>query len=736
MAGEECLCGKCRVHNRKPTVFNCANERGKRDTMKKYILMALLQIMMACLLSESGCRCDSRASSSKTEMFILAEMLSSFISDQAVIAEGRAAVREIMESTGASSVSVAYIDGKRLAWVETFGLANKESMTAPVADTMYCIGSTSKVMAAIAVMKLVEMNLVSLDTSLRSYLTSFHMASPPAEYEKITVRMLVNHSSGFPGTDERNASTASPVADFSAQVMETLGTQRLKHDPGYMHVYCNDGYTMVEQLVHAVTGMSYAEFLQDTVFTPLGMDHTKCPLEFFPAGSFAISYSGDTARPQLFLNTFASGGLYSTPTDMAKVAMMLMEGGAFGNVRILTKQSVEEMGTDQTLGSFNPVKALSWSYGLGWDTVTQPGLGAVTVTAWQKGGDVTGYGSVMTVAPAERLAVIVMGASGGFTSSKATIIAERILLRALQAKGRIGAMPEPLSMSPLPEKIPSDGFLDSLTGYYANYNTFVRVEKQSANSLAIKKYDSGTGSWIDLQTGLTLRNDDRFSNNENPSRSFSFMTSDGRQYLVARMPLGFGHYRDDLVYAQRIAAAGDLPGPWPGRVGPKWLMVNEHPESEKWESPLMRFHDVGNLLFSEWEGLQAVDPFTDTVAGMTLLIPQLEGRDLNDAVIESREGDEWIRFGSYLYRPLSKVNALSDGTVTIGAEGFSEWRSVDAGGTTITAHVTPLDAEGRWKVYDSDFRQIQAGEGTQSFILANAKYYLLFHDSAGVAVVP
>ncbi len=717
-----------------------AEKRQKRDRMKKRPQLAILPILMAGLLSAGGGRCGTGTSLSDIRKIMLAGMLSSYITDRAVIAEGRAAVQEIMESTGASSVSVAYIDGKRLAWAETFGLADKGSMTAPDADTMYCIGSTSKVMAAIAVMKLVEMNLVSLDTSLTSYIPSFQMASPPSEYEQVTVRMLVNHSSGFPGTDERNASTASPVADFSAQVMETLGTQRLKHEPGYMHVYCNDGFTMVEQLVLAVTGKSYAEFLQDTVFTPLGMDHTKCPLDYFPAGSFVISYSDDTPRPQLFLNTFASGGLYSTPTDMAKVAMMLMEGGALGKVRVLSEQSTVEMGTDQTLGTFNPVKALSWSYGLGWDTVTQPGLGAVGATAWQKGGDVTGYGSVMTVAPAEKLAVIVMGASGGFTSSKATIIAERILLRALTAKKRIDAMPEPLSLSPLPEKTPPAGFLDSLTGHYSNYNTFVLVEKQPDNSLSIKKYDSGTGSWIDLQTGLTLRNDDRFSNNENPSRSFSFITSEGRQYLVARMTYGYGHYRDDLIYAQRIAAAGALPGAWAARVGPRWLMVNEHPESEKWESPLMRFHGVDDLLFCEWDGLQAVDPFTNppdyTVAGMMLLIPQLEGRDLNDAVIESREGHEWIRFGSYLYRPLSTVDALCDGTVTIGFDGFSEWRSVDAGGTTITAHVTPLDPAGRWKVYDDGFNKIEAGEGTQSFTLSDGMYYLLFHDSAGVDVEP
>ena len=105
------------------------------------------------------------------------------------------------------------------------------------------------------------------------------------------------------------------------------------------------------------------------------------------------------------------------------------------------------MGVDQTLSSFNPVKSKSFSYGLGWDTVIQPGLAAVGVTGWQKGGDVTLYGSTLIVAPTEGLAVVVMGASNGFGSGNATVIAERILLRALVEKGRIAAMPTPFEFS-------------------------------------------------------------------------------------------------------------------------------------------------------------------------------------------------------------------------------------------------------------------------------------------------
>ena len=94
---------------------------------------------------------------------------------------------------------------------------------------------------------------------------------------------------------------------------------------------------------------------------------------------------------------------------MGKIAMMLIGKGKLGNVRILSEASVAAMGVDQTLANFNPVKAYAWSYGLGLDTVVQPGLRAVGVTGWQKTGDYEGMGSVIMIAPDEELAVDVSG---------------------------------------------------------------------------------------------------------------------------------------------------------------------------------------------------------------------------------------------------------------------------------------------------------------------------------------
>lgn len=658
---------------------------------------------------------------------------SSLFPYKATIAEGQAAAKEGMKETGASSVSLAFIDGERLVWTETFGLADRESKAAPKSDTMYCIGSTSKALAAIAVMKLVDQKKVSLDAPLVNYIKSFSMLSP--EYRQVTVRMLLNHSTGFPGTDERNAETASPLPfSFSGQVLKTLRTQRLKHPPGYLSVYCNDCFTIVEQLVLAVTGKSYAQFMHDEIFAPLGMTNSRYPSGYFPKGSFAKRYDKEgKAMPQLFLNTHGSGGLYSTPTDMAKIAMMLIGKGRLGSVRILSEESVAAMGVDQTVESFNPVRANGSRYGLGWDTVHQPGLRTVNITGWQKRGDVPLYGAVLTIAPSEKLAVVVLGASGSFGSAAATKIAERILLRALAEKGRIASMPVPLKLSPRPEKTPPDKLLDSVSGWYASGNSFLRVRKQGGY-LNIERYDAGKNDWQKWLTGLKLRDDERFASDADPSRQASFITAEGRQYIVFRSVGGYGQYQDDLIFGQQVAAAGKLPDSWSGRLEKKWLLVNEHPDFlDKWGTPVMQLRAVDNFLVACWGEPQVVNPFfSNSRAGMMLLIPQVTGRDLNDVVVENRGGREWIRYGSYLFRPLESVSALitKNSVVKISAEGQAEWRLLNITGRKKVT-ITP-NAGGRWKIYDGSFKLIEAGKGTKSMMLSGGKYYMLFHDAAKV----
>jgi len=660
----------------------------------------------------------------------------------AAIQEGQTAAQEVLSRGQASALSIALTDRSRIIWSETFGLADREAGTAPTATTMFGVGSVSKLFATVAAMKLVDQDLVSLDTPLIEYLPDFRMAS--ADDDKITVRMLLNHSAGFPGSDYRNSETTAPLPGYLDQVLQSLAIERLKAPPGFMNVYCNDCFTLIAALVQSISGKSFVEFVQDEILTPLGMDNTRYATAAFPDGSYAKAYVNDVVQPQEFPNTMAAGGVYSTANDIARFAMLFLGRGRVGSTRILSDAAVTEMAVDQTIGTFNPIRYDTFAYGLGWDTVTEPGLLAVGFDGWGKGGDVTDYGAAVIVSPNARLGVVVIGASG-FGSADARVIAQRVLLRALAENGRIAAFPSPLPAVVPPVEPMSDGLLADIAGAYAAANFIARLEPQPDGSLlSFILTDNG---WTQDPSPLKHRGDGWFSTDENPLTTTKVVAAGGTQYLVKRSPDGHGHYLDTQMSAQRVRATGSLSDAWVDRLSKTWLVVNERPDSLSWQTrdPRLRLSTVAEL-----DGLIAVrapnDPgfhivdasASDSVATMMLRIPQLAGRDLNDLAIVVRDGVEWTRFGSSMHMPLDAVAVLptaAPSTVTIGPQGDAEWRAVAIESAAVGVDI---DTTGKWRIYDASFAPIADGAGRAEISLpvgSGRAYIILFGDPGETVTV-
>ncbi len=114
-----------------------------------------------------------------------------------------------------------------------------------------------------------------------------------------------------------------------------------------------------------------------------------------------------------------------------------------------------------------------------------------------------------------------------------------------------------------------------------------------------------------------------------------------------------------------------------------------------------------------------------------LIIPQLNGRDLDDLDIVQRDGTEWTRFGSYMHQPLVSVPVLSNGAtevITIGPEGSAEWRAVLSDVTPMQVTITTT---GAWHLYDPAFTTVANGKGRDVACLPAGKglgYLTLFGD--------
>jgi hypothetical protein len=486
-----------------------------------------------------------------------------------------------------------------------------------------------------------------------------------------------------------------------------------------MCVYSNDGFTVTEALVQATPGKSYIEFVQDEILTPLGMDNTRFTTSAFPAGSYAKAYVKGVVQPQEFVNVLASGGAFTTARDMAQIAMMFLGNGAVGTTRILSGASVAAMAQDQTIGSFNPVHSDAVAYGLGWDSVSQPGLMAVGFDGWAKGGDVNDYSAAIVVSPKAQLGIVVIGASG-FGSTRATVIAERVLLRALAENGRIAAFPAALTAVVPPAAPVPDGLLAAVAGEYADSVDIYQLQAQPDGSLLLMVRTAN--GWTQAGSSLKYRNDGWFASDQSPLVAIRIVDAGGMRYMLKRAPNGYGHYLNSTVFAQRVhATSTNLSAAWSARLSSTWLVANENPDALTWATmdPRLRLAAIPELngLIAVRPpadaGFHIVDPSTsDSVATMMLIIPQVNGRDLDDLNMVARGGAQWARFGSYMHQPLAEVALLPRGassTVTIGPEGYAEWRALASDVAPVQATITTT---GAWRLYDPAFKSVANGKGS------------------------
>lgn len=233
-------------------------------------------------------------------------------------------VLQLGEST---SLQYALIDGDSVKVSGHAGVYSKTENRALTNENMYGIGSVSKIYTTAAVMKLVESGKLSLDTPVIKYLPEFKMADP--RYKTITVRMLLNHSSGLWGSSlgsgflfEDSSSTAKD------ELLDRLQNQKLKADPGAYSVYCNDGFTLAEILVEKISGKDFTSFLHENFTEPLGLNHTFSPQDNFDTSLLAKTYHAgrESALPNETTGVIGTGGIYASAEDLA----------LFGSIFILT----------------------------------------------------------------------------------------------------------------------------------------------------------------------------------------------------------------------------------------------------------------------------------------------------------------------------------------------------------------------------------------------------------------
>lgn len=290
-------------------------------------------------------------------------------------------------------------------------------------EYIYCVGSVSKIYSTAAVMQLADQGLVELDTPITEYIPDFKMADD--RYKDITVRMLMDHTSGLMGSTMVNGYLYDDNDTYNHDhLLENLAVQRLKADPGKYAAYCNDGFEMLELIVENVTGMSCTDYVKENISDKLGVTDTGTPIDMYRNEKLVPSFSAsglplDTS----YCTTIGEGGIYATASDTAKFGAAFFTG-------------------DDTIISDNAKKAMSARWGgnefsddngLGWDYAEMLRYKQNGVKVVGKGGDVTMDHAFLMTAPDEKISVAVLSNGGGSTMNE--LAAQALMDVCLQEKG-------------------------------------------------------------------------------------------------------------------------------------------------------------------------------------------------------------------------------------------------------------------------------------------------------------
>ncbi len=333
-----------------------------------------------------------------------------------------------MESKGLPALSIALVDDQQIVWAKGFGRANPAQNVPATADTVYRVGSVSKLFTDLAVMQLVEQGRLDLDAPVSGYLPEF---APQNSFKvAITLRQLMAHRSGLvrePPVGHYFDPDPPPLLD----VVRSLGRTKLVFEPGTRTKYSNAGIAVVGAVVERVRGQAFSEAIRSALFEPIGMSSSSFEpapvLRQRMASGLMLTYDSQTVTtPTFLLGTGPAGNLVSTASDLGRFLNFLFNGGRGKGGKLLIKSETLRSMTEPQLGT----KGESPSFGLGFaisklDDHVRIG----------HGGAVYGFATEVAALPDEKLGAIVI-TSVDCANGVAGHVAESALRLLLAARKR------------------------------------------------------------------------------------------------------------------------------------------------------------------------------------------------------------------------------------------------------------------------------------------------------------
>lgn len=349
-------------------------------------------------------------------------------------------LQNVFDQEGLMGLAVVLIANNEVVYEGYFGKAVHEPSKELNRDSVFRIASITKTIVTVALMQLVEQDLIDLDVDMNQYL-GWDLRNPNRPNEVITFRHLLSHTSGIRDGEGYGHFIQDMISDqlpirmlFSPEGSHYTDDMFADHSPGEYFSYSNAAWSLVATVVESTTNKRFDHYVNENIFEPLGMNASLNVTDFEPE-EFAVLYRQQDGYwvPQIDYYFEESpqerayegyepghngllygpqGNLRIDTKSLTRFALTLMNGGEINGVNILESGSIEEMA--RPYWKYDGTNGNTWdhfwmSYGLGIHQITnRPGMDVIFPdrTMWGHAGIAYGLLSNMYIDPNTKSGII------------------------------------------------------------------------------------------------------------------------------------------------------------------------------------------------------------------------------------------------------------------------------------------------------------------------------------------
>ncbi|RYE27254.1 MAG: class A beta-lactamase-related serine hydrolase [Sphingobacteriaceae bacterium] len=303
------------------------------------------------------------------------------------------AIEKVMKQEHMPGLMLSIVTKDSVLFSGGIGYSNLKARTKVNGNTLFHLGSISKMFVALAIQKLVSEGKVSLSDKLAGIAPEIQFKNPWEKTDPVRIINLLEHTAGFDEVHLNKMISPDGKTSYGLDAVKTIQNSLFcRWRPGERHVYANPDYVVLGYLIEKVSGKRFSEYITKNILLPLGMKQTVydftgiCDLNYATGYQFVRGVEAKVPFPVLSGNG-ADGSIVSSANDMSCFLRSLLNNWQVGKTRLLPPSFLSEMET------VHSTRAAKYGLKMGYGLANTPGVITKNITFRGHGGHIDGFGS-------------------------------------------------------------------------------------------------------------------------------------------------------------------------------------------------------------------------------------------------------------------------------------------------------------------------------------------------------